>query len=126
MHYRCDEANGWNPDLADIEAKITENTHALVIINPNNPTGAVYSEETVEGLVDIARRHQLVVIADEIYEKILFDDAVHHHAGHLRRHRRAVPDLQRALQGLPRVRLPRGLGDDLRAPRRSPPTSSRA
>ena len=73
-------SNGWNPDLADIESKITENTHALVIINPNNPTGAVYSEETVEGLVDIARRHELVVFADEIYEKILFDDAVHHHA----------------------------------------------
>ena len=80
VHYRCDEENGWNPDLADIEAKITENTHGLVIINPNNPTGAVYSEEIVKGLVDIARRHQLVVLADEIYEKILFEDAQHHHA----------------------------------------------
>ncbi len=80
LHYRCDEANGWNPDLADIESKITANTHALVIINPNNPTGAVYSEETVRGLIDIARRHHLVVMADEIYEKIIFDDAVHHHA----------------------------------------------
>ena len=80
MHYLCDEDNDWNPDLDDIESKITENTHALVIINPNNPTGAVYSKEIVEGLVDIARRHQLVVFADEIYEKILFDDAVHHHA----------------------------------------------
>ena len=80
VHYRCDEANDWNPDLADIEAKITENTFALVIINPNNPTGAVYSQETVKGLVDIARRHNLVVMSDEIYEKILFDDAVHHHA----------------------------------------------
>ena len=80
VHYRCDEANDWNPDLADIEAKITENTYALVVINPNNPTGAVYSEETVKGLVDIARRHNLVVMSDEIYEKILFDDAVHHHA----------------------------------------------
>jgi alanine-synthesizing transaminase len=80
VHYLCDEANGWNPDLDDIESKITENTHALVIINPNNPTGAVYSEEVVKGLVDIARRHQLVVMADEIYEKIIFDDAVHHHA----------------------------------------------
>ncbi|MET3961944.1 alanine-synthesizing transaminase [Marmoricola sp. OAE513] len=79
VHYKCDEENGWNPDLADIESKITENTHALVIINPNNPTGAVYSEETVKGLVDIARRHNLVVFSDEIYEKILFDDAVHHH-----------------------------------------------
>lgn len=80
VHYECDESNGWNPDLADIESKITENTHGLVIINPNNPTGAVYSEATVKGLIDIARRHELVVFADEIYEKILFDDAVHHHA----------------------------------------------
>ena len=79
VHYRCAEENGWNPDLADIEAKITPNTQALVIINPNNPTGAVYSEETVKGLVDIARRHDLVLMSDEIYEKILFDDAVHHH-----------------------------------------------
>ena len=80
VHYRCDESNGWNPDLAEIEAKITDKTHALVIINPNNPTGAVYSQETVKGLVDMARRHDLVVMADEIYEKIIFDDAVHHHA----------------------------------------------
>ena len=80
VHYLCDEANDWNPDLADIESKITENTHGLVIINPNNPTGAVYSKEIVAGLIDIARRHELVVFADEIYEKILFDDAVHHHA----------------------------------------------
>ncbi len=83
VHYRCDEENGWNPDLDDIESKITENTHALVVINPNNPTGAVYSEEVVRGLVDIARRHHLVLMADEIYEKILYaDDAVtpvHHH-----------------------------------------------
>ncbi len=79
VHYRCDEANGWSPDLEDIEAKITEHTHALVIINPNNPTGAVYSEEIVKGLVDIARRHHLVLMSDEIYEKILFDGAVHHH-----------------------------------------------
>lgn len=80
VHYLCDEENGWNPDLADIESKITENTHAIVIINPNNPTGAVYSKDVVKGLVDIARRHNLVVMADEIYEKIIFEDAVHHHA----------------------------------------------
>lgn len=79
VHYRCDEENGWVPDLADIESKITENTQGLVIINPNNPTGAVYSEEIVKGLVDIARRHDLVLFSDEIYEKIIFDDAVHHH-----------------------------------------------
>jgi len=80
VHYRCDEDNGWNPDLDDVESKVTERTHALVIINPNNPTGAVYSADVVRGLVDIARRHQLVVMADEIYEKIIFDDHVHRHA----------------------------------------------
>ncbi len=80
VHYRCDEENGWDPDLSDIEAKITPQTQGLVIINPNNPTGAVYSEDIVKGLIEIARRHELVVFADEIYEKIIFDDAVHHHA----------------------------------------------
>jgi alanine-synthesizing transaminase len=80
VHYLCDEENGWAPDLADIESKITENTHAIVLINPNNPTGAVYSEDVVKGFVDIARRHDLVIFADEIYEKILFNGAVHHHA----------------------------------------------
>ena len=79
VHYLCDEQNGWAPDLADIESKITENTHGIVIINPNNPTGAVYSAEVVAGLVDIARRHDLVVFSDEIYEKILFNGATHHH-----------------------------------------------
>jgi alanine-synthesizing transaminase len=80
VHYRCDEANGWIPDLADIESKITDATFAIVIINPNNPTGAVYSADVVRGLVDIARKHDLVVMADEIYEKIIFDDPLHHHA----------------------------------------------
>jgi alanine-synthesizing transaminase len=80
VHYRCDEANGWIPDLADIESKITDATFAIVIINPNNPTGAVYSADVVRGLVDIARKHDLVVMADEIYEKIIFDDHLHHHA----------------------------------------------
>ncbi|KAJ1684476.1 hypothetical protein LUZ63_020231 [Rhynchospora breviuscula] len=80
VHYLCDEEADWAPDLADVEAKITERTKALVIINPNNPTGAVYPESVVKALVDVARRHDLVVFADEIYEKILFDDAVHHHA----------------------------------------------
>ena len=79
VHYRCDENNGWSPDLEEIEASITPRTRALVLINPNNPTGAVYSEETVRGLADIARRHELVLLSDEIYEKIIFDDAVHHH-----------------------------------------------
>jgi alanine-synthesizing transaminase len=83
VHYRCDEDNGWNPDLADIESKITANTHGLVIINPNNPTGAVYSREVLQGLVDLAIKYQLTIFADEIYEKILFDDAVHHHVAAL-------------------------------------------
>ncbi|MFJ9697455.1 pyridoxal phosphate-dependent aminotransferase [Kitasatospora sp. NPDC101183] len=77
VHYRCDEQSEWYPDLADIEAKITDRTRALVVINPNNPTGAVYPREVLEGLTEIARRHQLVVYADEIYDKILYDDAEH-------------------------------------------------
>jgi len=83
VHYRCDEANGWMPDLEDIEAKITPATKAMVIINPNNPTGAVYSKEMLGALVDIARRHELTLMSDEIYEKILYDDAVHHHTAAL-------------------------------------------
>lgn len=83
VHYRCDEDNGWVPDLADIEAKITDHTYGLVIINPNNPTGAVYSEAVLQGLVDLAVKHQLTIFADEIYEKILYGDAVHHHVATL-------------------------------------------
>lgn len=74
-HYICDESSDWFPDLADIESKITDKTRGIVVINPNNPTGAVYSKELLEGLVDIARRHNLIVFADEIYSKILYDDA---------------------------------------------------
>ncbi|MFI1066625.1 pyridoxal phosphate-dependent aminotransferase [Streptomyces spororaveus] len=77
VHYRCDEQAGWFPDLADIEAKITPRTRALVLINPNNPTGAVYSTTLLHGLMEIARRHQLIVCSDEIYDKILYDDQVH-------------------------------------------------
>ena len=80
VHYLCDEGNGWNPDLSDIESRITERTRALVLINPNNPTGAVYSEDIVKGFVELASRHDLVLLADEIYEKILYDDAIHVHA----------------------------------------------
>ncbi len=78
VHYRCDEQSDWMPDLADIERKVTDRTKAIVVINPNNPTGAVYSEEMLRGLTDIARRHGLVVCSDEIYDRILYDDAVHH------------------------------------------------
>lgn len=77
VHYRCDEDNGWQPDLEDIRSKISSRTKAIVVINPNNPTGAVYSEVMLLQLADIAREHGLVVLADEIYDKILYDDAVH-------------------------------------------------
>jgi len=78
VHYLCDEAAGWLPDLAGMSAKITDRTRAVVIINPNNPTGAVYPRELLDGILDLARRHQLLVFADEIYDKILYDGAVHH------------------------------------------------
>ena len=77
VHYLCDEGADWFPDLADIKAKITPNTKALVIINPNNPTGAVYSKEVLEGIVELARQHNLVLFSDEIYDKILYDDISH-------------------------------------------------
>lgn len=78
VHYRCDEANGWNPDLADIEAKITPRTRAVVVINPNNPTGAVYQKSVLEGIARIAETHQLILFSDEIYDRILYDGAVHY------------------------------------------------
>ena len=87
VHYLCDEDAAWLPDLGDMAAKITSRTRAVVIINPNNPTGAVYPRELLEGILDLARRHHLLVIADEIYDKILYDDAVHHCAATL------APDL---------------------------------
>ncbi|MDO9620964.1 MAG: pyridoxal phosphate-dependent aminotransferase, partial [Moraxellaceae bacterium] len=77
IHYLCDEEKGWEPNLADIEAKITPKTRGIVVINPNNPTGAVYSRETLEGIVALARKHQLIIFADEIYDKILYDEAEH-------------------------------------------------
>jgi alanine-synthesizing transaminase len=87
VHYRCDESAGWAPDLEHAAAQITGRTRAIVIINPNNPAGAVYSRETVLGLLDLARRHGLVVLADEIYDRILYDGAVHECAAAL------APDL---------------------------------
>ena len=84
VHYLCDEDNGWQPSIDDIVSKITPNTKAIVIINPNDPTGAVYSREMLEQLVAIAEAHNLVVFADEIYSKILFDDAVHIPIGSLK------------------------------------------
>lgn len=77
VHYRCDEQSDWMPDLADVERKVTDRTKAIVIINPNNPTGAVYDRAVLKGLTDIARRHNLLVCSDEIYDKILYDGATH-------------------------------------------------
>jgi len=76
-HYICDEANEWNPDLADMKAKITPNTRAVVVINPNNPTGAVYSDEILKAIIQLAREHNLIIFADEIYDKVLYDGVTH-------------------------------------------------
>ncbi|WP_278262457.1 pyridoxal phosphate-dependent aminotransferase [Nocardia sp. AG03] len=77
VHYLCDEGADWYPDLADITAKITDRTRAIVLINPNNPTGAVYPPEVLREILEIARKHNLVVFADEIYDKIYYDDLEH-------------------------------------------------
>ncbi|WP_304638512.1 pyridoxal phosphate-dependent aminotransferase [Pseudomonas sp.] len=77
VHYLCDEESDWYPDIADIRSKITPNTRAMVVINPNNPTGAVYSRDMLEQLAQVAREHNLILFADEIYDKILYDGAEH-------------------------------------------------
>jgi len=77
VHYLCDEANGWMPDLDDIRAKITPATRGIVVINPNNPTGVLYSDELLHGIVAIAREHGLVILADEVYDKVLYDGVKH-------------------------------------------------
>jgi alanine-synthesizing transaminase len=77
VHYLCDEANGWMPNLADIRAKITPKTKGIVVINPNNPTGALYADELLKGIVAIAREHGLVLLADEVYDKVLYDGVKH-------------------------------------------------
>jgi len=74
-HYLCDEESDWFPDIADIKSKISDKTRGIVVINPNNPTGAVYSKEALEQIVELAREHNLIIFADEIYSKILYDDA---------------------------------------------------
>ncbi|MFY3384453.1 pyridoxal phosphate-dependent aminotransferase [Paracidovorax sp. MALMAid1276] len=83
VHYLCDEANGWMPDLADIRARITPRTKGIVVINPNNPTGALYSDDLLKGIVAIAREHGLVIFADEVYDKVLYDGARHTAIGSL-------------------------------------------
>ncbi|MCZ0979263.1 pyridoxal phosphate-dependent aminotransferase [Streptomyces diastatochromogenes] len=87
VHYLCDEAADWYPDLDDMASKITDRTKAIVVINPNNPTGAVYPKEVLEGIFELARRHGLMVLADEIYDQIVYDEVVHHPAASL------APDL---------------------------------
>ena len=77
VHYRCDEANGWMPDLNDIRAKVTPRTKGIVVINPNNPTGALYADDLLKGIVDVAREHGLVIFADEVYDKVLYDGVKH-------------------------------------------------
>lgn len=77
VHYLCDEQSDWQPDLDDIRSKISKNTKAIVIINPNNPTGAVYDKAMLEAILEIARQHNLIVFADEIYDRILYDEAEH-------------------------------------------------
>lgn len=77
VHYICDEQSDWFPDIEDIKSKITVKTKGIVIINPNNPTGAVYSKELLEQIIELARIHNLIVFSDEIYSKIIYDDAVH-------------------------------------------------
>ncbi|HEM5716101.1 pyridoxal phosphate-dependent aminotransferase [Streptococcus suis] len=77
VHYVCVEVAEWYPDLADMESKVTSRTKAIVLINPNNPTGALYPKEILKGIIDIARRHELIIFSDEIYDRMVFDGAVH-------------------------------------------------
>ncbi len=77
VHYLCDEANGWMPNLDDIRAKITPRTKGIVVINPNNPTGVLYSDDLLKGIIEIARTHGLVILADEVYDKVLYDGIKH-------------------------------------------------
>ena len=83
VHYLCDEANGWMPNIDDIRQKITPRTKAIVVINPNNPTGVLYSAELLKQIVDIAREHGLVILADEVYDKVLYDGVKHTPIGSL-------------------------------------------
>lgn len=83
VHYHCDEDNGWQPDLADIRAKITPRTRGIVVINPNNPTGVLYTVEVLKGIIAIAREFELVILADEVYDKVLYEDAKHTALGSL-------------------------------------------
>jgi alanine-synthesizing transaminase len=77
VHYLCDEQSDWYPDIADLEKKITDRTRGIVIINPNNPTGSLYPQDILESIIELARKHELIIFSDEIYDKIIYDDAEH-------------------------------------------------
>ena len=77
VHYRCDDKQNWYPDIKDMESKITPKTKAIVVINPNNPTGALYPTEILEQIVDLARKHELILFADEIYDRLVMDGKEH-------------------------------------------------
>ncbi|GAA1722092.1 pyridoxal phosphate-dependent aminotransferase [Brachybacterium phenoliresistens] len=83
VHYRCDEENHWWPDITDIADKVTERTKAIVVINPNNPTGAVYPESVLQQIIEVARKHDLLILSDEIYDKITYDGVTHTPIGSL-------------------------------------------
>ena len=108
VHYLCDEANGWMPNLDDIRAKITPRTKAIVVINPNNPTGVLYSTELLQQIVDIAREHGLVILADEVYDKVLYDGVKHTPIGSLSTDVLTLT-FNSLEQKLPLLRLPRRL-----------------
>ena len=77
VHYRCNEEDNWHPDIEDIKSKITSRTKGIVVINPNNPTGALYSDDLLKQIIAVAKEHNLIIMADEIYDRILYDDTVH-------------------------------------------------
>ena len=125
VHYLCDETDDWMPDLDDIAAKVTPRTKAIVVINPNNPTGAVYSREMLERIAEVARRHNLLIFSDEIYDKILYDDAKHVSTA-AARPGPVQPDVQRPVEGVPGGRLPHRLDGAVRARSSTRPATSRA
>lgn len=77
VHYRCNEDDNWQPDIEDIKSKITSKTKGIVVINPNNPTGALYSDENLKQIIEVAKAHNLIIMADEIYDRVLYDDVEH-------------------------------------------------
>ena len=83
VHYLCDEKSNWYPDLDDIRAKVTDRTKAIVVINPNNPTGAVYPKEILEGIVKISEDNELIIFSDEIYDHIIYDNLPYTHMASL-------------------------------------------